>query len=346
VTETCRRHEWTATERGWRCTECGAESATCGTCGEPSGTNLLLCERCKARADRVLDDIAKALRYYERDPRSPVASPGDMRLVAIRSNRGRGGIETPGQIEDALWAWVARWTEYVGAQRSDAYDALKSMHQWAAHNVEASGWHEYGRDALRLRHHARRIAGLLPKRLPEPCVHCGGRAVRDWATREWEPRRDGVSDTVRCTSCHRTWDDPRAFAFTTRQHIFDLPNVRPDALVTLEQARTIFPDVPAATLRGWVFRDRQAWDQSVEQAQVWWGARCAWEAGGATWEAWAEYGWTEPGDPPPFAEMMMPEHGRERGVPLYRVGDIYELVMRRVDQSRSGRRVAAPAASE
>lgn len=334
----CRHHDWTATERGWRCTECNAESATCGTCGEPSGTSLILCDRCKDRADRVLDDIAKALSHYQRDPRSPVSSPGDMRLVPVRSEHAGGGIDSPWQIEDALWAWVARWTEYVGASRSDVYDALKSMHMWAAHNPEASGWPEYQREALRLRHHARRIAGLLPKRLPEPCVYCGGRAVRDWASSTWEPLKHGLSDEVRCTRCHRTWDSVAAFGFATRQHIFDLPNLRPDSLVTLEQARLIFPDVPAATMRWWAFRDREAWEVSVAQAQVWWGARCAWEAGGETWAPWAEFGWVVPGDAPPLATMMMPERGRERGVPVYRVGDIYELVMRRADDARPGRR--------
>ena len=78
-------HEWTRTEhdgiRSWACTGCTETSATCGTCGGASGTSLLLCRRCEQQAARVLDDIDHALGLWQPDPRSPMRSPGNMRLV-------------------------------------------------------------------------------------------------------------------------------------------------------------------------------------------------------------------------------------------------------------------------
>lgn len=338
MTETCRHPEWVKGELYWNCTDCGAESVTCGTCGRPSGTHLLLCERCQRQADRVLDDIEAALSHYERDPRSLVSSPGDMRLVPVPSGSSVDALETPGQIRDRLWAIVARWTEYVGAQNSDAIDALKAMHIWAAQNPEKSGWTEYLHEARLLRHQARRIAGLLPKRLAEPCVHCGGQCVQDWSDDEWQPLETGLSDVIRCTGCNMTWDDHAGWRFATRHHIFALPEIHPDSLVTLAQARMIFPDVPAATFRSWAQRWREDGESLIERALTWWAAECAWRRGERPW--WAADDWKGPGEAPSLAGWL-PERGERDGETLYRVGDVLELVNRRADENRRGRRAVS-----
>lgn len=108
-------HEWTRVEggegiRAWACTECDETSATCGTCNRASGSSLLLCGPCERHAARVLDDIAAALEHYAPNPRSPIASPGDMHLVP-------GGVRRdpvqPDEIVGEMWSWLARWSEHV-----------------------------------------------------------------------------------------------------------------------------------------------------------------------------------------------------------------------------------------
>ena len=336
-----RTHEWTRVEGGtgiceWACTECSETSATCGTCKRASGTSLLLCTSCEREAGRVLDDIADALSHYETPPRSPIGSPGDMRLAP-----GFGettGIQTPADIEGRMLGWVARWTEYAGASNESASDYLRGRHMWAAHHPEESRWLAYLSDMRRLRHRARGVAGLLPKRHPEPCVHCGGQVVQDWADRWWKPLETGLSDVVRCVGCGMTWGDRAHWLFSTRQHIVDVPAMHPDSLVTLAQARMIWPEVPAGTWRQWIARDRQAWEQSVVGAVTWWQARQARETG--DWEAWEAAGWTLGMliEAPPLAQRMMPERGHRRGVTLYRVGDLLALVERWADEARPGRR--------
>ena len=328
-------HEWTRVEgaegiRAWACTDCDETSATCGTCHRASGSSLLLCASCERQAARVLDDIADALGYYETPPRSLINSPGDMRLVPGFGETG--GITTPADIESRMLSWVARWTEYAGATTQSASDYLRGRHMWAAHHPSESGWMAYLSDMRHLRHQARGVAGLLPKRHPEPCVHCGGQVVQDWADRWWKPLDGGLSDVVRCLGCGTTWGDRASWLFSTRQHIVDVPAVHPESLVTLAQARMIWPDVPAGTWRQWLFRDQMAWEQGVAGVVTWWHARQARESG--KFQPWADMGWTVTmlDDVPPLAERMLPERGHRRGVALYRVGDLLALVMRRAEE--------------
>jgi len=327
----CREHIWTMIDdRRWACEQCEAESATCETCHGPSGTSLLVCEPCLRHAAKVLDDIDAALSHYESAAGSLVKSPGDMRLIPGFGSAG-GGIAGPEDVIGQLWSWVARWSEYTGASNQDAIAYLKGHHMWAAHNVEVSDWPVYLRAMRTLRHQARRIAGLLPQRLNEPCVYCGGQAVQDWADDHWEPLREGLSDTVRCTRCGMTWHDSVLWRKVTREHIVELPKEHADSLVTLDQARMIWPEIPAATWRSWLKRDRDQWAESVGEAQIWHQAWCEYEA--------------EPGpsmerdEPPSLVERTLPERGEKNGAALYRVGDLHAMVARRTDESRPGRPV-------
>jgi hypothetical protein len=339
-------HEWVRVEgaegiRAWGCRDCDETSATCGTCGRASGSVLLLCARCEKEAARVLDDIADALGYYETPPRSLIDSPGDMRLVP-----GFGettGMQTPADIEGRMLGWVARWTEYAGPSNAAASDYLRAHHMWAAHHPDESHWLAYLSDMRKLRHEARGVAGLLPKRHPEPCVHCGGQVVQDWADRWWKPLETGLSDVVRCTGCGTTWGDRAHWLFSTRQHIVDVPAMHPDSLITLKQARMVWADVPAGTWRQWLARDRQTWEASVVAAVTWWQARQAHEAG--RWEPWAAVGWTVEmlDEAPALMQRTMPERGRRRGEALYRVGDMLALVERWADEERPGRRAQVSA---
>ena len=331
------RHEWTGNPGhdgigAWACTGCAETSATCGTCKRASGTPLLLCDRCERQAAKVLDDISHALSLWERSPRSPMRSPADMRLV-------RGGAESltisdPSDIDARLWRWVGRWAEHTGADNAAPMDYLKSRHMWAAHNPELSNWHDYLKAMRALRASARRIAGLLPQRIAEPCVMCGGDVVQDWSDDDWMPLETGLSDTVRCTGCGTTWGDRLHWHFTMRHHIIELPGAHPNALVTIEQARMIWPDVPSATWRSWAKRWRDEGDDLIERVHHWWGLRCAHVSG--EWPSWASADWQGPGEPPSMAGWM-PQMGERAGVATYRVGDLHALVVRRDEEMRSER---------
>ncbi|MCV2395939.1 hypothetical protein OEB99_16610 [Actinotalea sp. M2MS4P-6] len=340
MTDDRHEHEWTRAKgadgiRAWACNDCDETCATCTTCGGPSGTTLLLCRPCERHAARVLDDITHALGYYRTDPRSLISSPGNMRLAP--GGTPPGGITRPADVREQLWGWVARWTEHTGPSNASAIDYLKAHHIWAAHNPDDSGWPAYLKDAKRLRTAARRIAGLLPQFHPEPCVHCGGPVVQDWSDPDWKPLPRGLSDTVRCLGCGMTWADRAQWRFSTRQHIVELPGVRPDSLVTLAQARMVWPDVPAGTLRQWAKRARDEWADAVGMVRTWWAARC--DFGGPEWVEWARAGWTEDmlDDAPDLPAVLMRQRGTRRGEPTYRVGDVHALVERWADERRAGR---------
>lgn len=327
-------HEWVRDQsaegiRAWACRDCEETSATCGTCGKASGSSLLLCDRCHEHTRRVLDDIAHALSLWEPDPRSLIKSPGSMSLVPQPGARD-AGFRTPDDVEGELLGWVARWTEFTAPENVGWLGFLGGHLIWAAHNAEVADWKAFLDDTRRLRSAARRIAGILPRFMREPCAHCGGPVVQDRADRHWNPLTGQLPDTVRCLECGRAWDDPLLFTFANRQHIVAAPAEHPDALVTLDQARMIWPDVPAPTWRQWVRRDRVAWENSVIEAQIW-------------HEAWTEYE-AEPGpslprdEPPDLVERMLPECGEREGVALYRLGDLRVMVDRWGDDARPGRR--------
>lgn len=333
-------HEWVRDPehdgvRAWACTDCTETCATCGTCGRASGSSLLLCDRCERHAGRVLDDIDHALGLWQADPRSPMRSPGDMRLVP--GGGEAAGITRPSDVTDRMLSWVARWTEHTGATNARPAAFLKSRHIWAAHNPELSDWPDYLRAMRALRADARRIAGLLPQRLAEPCPLCGGTVVQDWSDEDWEPLEDGLSDIVRCTGCGTTWGDRTRWRFTMRHHIVMLPAAHPDALVTLDQARMIWPDIPAATWRSWAKRWRDEGDDLLDRAWHWWGLYRAFVAGPDAWPSWAPDDWKGPGEPPSLAGWM-PQMGERDGVPTYRVGDLHALALRRDAEVRAGRR--------
>lgn len=327
MTSTAHTHEWVRDEqhdgdRAWACTECEQTCASCGTCGRPSGSSLLLCPGCEKRAGELLDGITHALDLYEPDPRSPVKSPGNMRLVPAGPP---GALSSPDEIESALWSWVAHWAEHTGADNAAALDYLRSRHVWAAHNPEASAWPDYLEAMRTLRAAARRIAGLMPRRLAEPCVLCGGEVVQDWADRSWMPHEDGLSDTVRCLRCGTTWNDRTHWHDATIEHLAALPGLRPGSLITLAHARMIWPSVPAGTMRQWAKRWRDEGDEAIERARYWWELRCAHEAGRRP--ALVGPDWAGPGEPPDLPGWL-PQCGTRDGVAVYRAGDLLALVAR------------------
>ena len=320
-------HEWTRVDgatgiRAWACTECTETSATCGTCGQASGSSLLLCEDCRRHTDRVLDDIAHALSLWEPDPRSPVKSPGNMALIPQPSSSEGGGMSTPDDVEAELLGWVARWTEFTAPENTGWLGFLQGHLIWAAHHPDESDWHAFLGAIRKLRTAARRIAGLLPRFMPEPCAHCGGPVVQDRADHRWNPLTGHLPDTVHCLVCGRAWDDPLLFAFANRQHIVEAPDKNADAWITLDQARMIWPDVPIKTMRSWTARAAERFAWCVARAQDWWDAQP--QIGPVS-------------KPPEVLDLLIARHGL--GGPRYRLGDLRQFVDTRLDDTRTGPKV-------
>ena len=266
----CTRHDWTenpapvGTIDAWTCTECGETCATCNVCQRPTGTALLACDPCLDHQGRILTDIERAVGHYR-------WAPGSGQLAATRHDRVRvrgtgsdstgAGISTIGDVAEVLASWAGMWAEALReeppADLRGVLDYLRGHIIWAAHHGDVAAWDDYREEVRALRHHARRISGLLPQREAAPCVYCGSDVVRDWADAQWDPLPGGLADEYRCTNrdCGAVWVDDRAWDFTKRHHLPGVPDAQPDALVTLEEARLIWRDVPRQTLNTWANPD-------------------------------------------------------------------------------------------
>ena len=246
----------------------------------PMVTALTICQRCLDRARGIITDIRdllaatpdttrallglRAIRY---DRSSPAAADDsrlpfglDLLYDAI-DVPGPAGVRTRAGALGLLEAWAQDWAERGGDHGGVEHtlDYLESHTLWAAQNHPA--WADYLAEARATRALVRRLTGMEPEREPAPCVHCGGVIVHAWTP-------GGYDDTARCTRCHRTWPTRQALAFVNRYHIRALPNHAPDTLVTRDEARLVFPDLPAATLRLWIHRGLPVHGRD-ERGQAW-----------------------------------------------------------------------------
>ena len=261
------RHYWTPTEDGrYACEDCAEVSEACIKCKQWTGNCLLICEPCVGRLRGRIDDIETAMALYC-PPEPSVIPPIRYDEDRITGSKGSDSDPTRWTYHDLpviLDQWAEMWAEANGRPRTiSSADYLRGHILWAAHNRDASDWDQWlneMRDAL---HVAKREAGILPKRMPAPCAHCGGIAVQTWA-KGLNPHPDGLSDEVTCLGCHLTWRSAENYRQLSKTHLHLLPSVRPDAVVTMEEARTVWPKIPASTWRSWAARDELpdpvAWD--------------------------------------------------------------------------------------
>lgn len=250
-------HEWTyraesIPSEAWVCAECDATSDTCGTCSGPSGSSLLICDRCLRRERRVLDDVERYLDQW--DGRDAVRKKSSAAFNLVPVHGDGGSRRGPDDVRGPLYGWAGRWAEIVGPSNESAEDFLKGHLMWAAHNPETSGWEDYRRSARRVRAAARSLVGLAPERLVERCIYCDGTVVQDRSDSECRAFDDGLQDEARCLGCGVTWESRDRFQIAVRHHIWQLPETAPEAWVTLDQAKRIFPEVPAETWRTWRHR--------------------------------------------------------------------------------------------
>lgn len=274
--DTCNIHDWTETTTHadqhavFACARCETLTTGCRDCARPLDTALAICDRCLTRAHALLDDIAHLLGELDGGRASSVgvrairydltgtpsaADPGRLPhgLDAVYREdapaAGAQGVRTGRGARALLEAWAADWAERADAARSHrsagALGFLREHTLWAAQNHP--GWHDYLTELRHVRATLRRLAGLAPERAGS-CPHCGGRVVRD------RHARHGLSDTARCTRCWMTWDDRSQLDRDVAWHVRAMPSEHPDALVTAEQVRTIWPGLNAATWRSWLHR--------------------------------------------------------------------------------------------
>ncbi len=262
------RHYWTPTDDGrYACTDCAETCAECIECLRWTGNSLLICERCVRRVRGLIDDIETAMALY--CPPMPSLIP-PIRYDRDQITGSRGSDFDPKRwtyhdLPDILEGWADAWADASGMPRTiGAADYLRGHVLWAAHNRDVSDWDQWLTEMRRILSTAKREAGILPKRLPTPCVHCGGVAVQTWANKRLMPHADGLSDEVTCTGCGLTWRSVGHYAQVSKEHLHRLPEDRPDALVTMDDVSSVWPDIPAKTWRTWFDRgempDAASWD--------------------------------------------------------------------------------------
>ena len=262
------RHYWTPTDDGrYACTDCAETCAECIECLRWTGNSLLICERCVRRVRGLIDDIETAMALY--CPPMPSLIP-PIRYDRDQITGSRGSDFDPKRwtyhdLPDILEGWADAWADASGMPRTiGAADYLRGHVLWAAHNRDVSDWDQWLTEMRRILSTAKREAGILPKRLPTPCVHCGGVAVQTWANKRLMPHADGLSDEVTCTGCGLTWRPVGHYAQVSKEHLHRLPEDRPDALVTMDDVSSVWPDIPAKTWRTWFDRgempDAASWD--------------------------------------------------------------------------------------
>ena len=270
------QHQWIQDRRladpisTYACRDCAEQVRGCNTCDEPLATSMATCERCIERARHVIEDIVhdldtvpfhaaeimglRAIRYdgvrvTTSDDRSRL--PFGLDRVVEDPEQVAQRIEAakyPATAVDVLVGWASTWADVLGKTVGGSWSGFLIEHTvWAAQNPDTSGWFDYLGEARRVRATIRRLLGINPERQPAPCVHCGGRIVQ-----EWTPR--GLDDQLRCTGCALTWRDRSWLQYANLHTVHELPTTHPDALVSLEEARRIFPTLKRNTLNQWVAR--------------------------------------------------------------------------------------------
>ncbi|WHP18821.1 hypothetical protein [Cellulomonas sp. ES6] len=311
------------TSRTWACTQCPATTTQCATCDRTLDTTGRVCEHCVSRSRNDLREIRDlyallpdviaaaaglhAVRYDMRfgagEPRhaTDAAIIGGAAMVMAaggnvdktRLGRGETTIDPalleaerkdPPSVRAVLTFWEEAWRDEqhqdgpTTTALADTVDYLLANTTWAAQHAQT--WTEYRGDVRDLIGRLRYITGAskAPVRNEVPCPECGGTVLQRWTDA-------GLDDAHTCTGCRITWPTAAHFARALRTTYHALPETNPDALITLDDARRILPDLKRNTLNVWIKRDRER----------------------------AELG----------AERELPERGRDvRGENLYRLGDI------------------------
>ena len=245
------------------------DTADCVTCARPVDAELAICATCLDDAQQIIRDTAdlvgqipettrevmglRAIRY----DKPPAGNPDDgdlpFGLNVVYDDPEDTRIRTirrPETALDVLHGWAEGWADRRGDTYGNVFDYLEANSRWAAQHLELGVWRTYLHEARSVRNVIRRLAGLTPVTVPTPCPRCGDRVIQTWDTTE------GLTDQHTCTGCRTTWDGPGPFVREAIETITDLDQASPELLVTIDDARAIYPDLRRGTFNNWLYRDR------------------------------------------------------------------------------------------
>lgn len=272
----CERHEW-ATQletENYICTQCAVETAPCHTCHNNPAWLDRACEKCLKWTRQILTDIREALNTpmaeilpirairYDQDASRSAADfmpfgigqelddPTDLAATAARTGKEILQLtRDPNTMTDALADWAQAWAEHRNETTPTNWLAyLSKMTVWAANNPDASGWHDYHRNARLIRARLRRLAGLAPQQEFIPCPFCGHTLQRHWTD-------NGLADEIRCTNrdCERqTYRDTADLYLMASHEIRQAPDKYPELLIHRDLITHVFPHIKPGTLRKWI----------------------------------------------------------------------------------------------
>lgn len=142
----------------------------------------------------------------------------------------------PPSITAVLTGIEDDWRRFLHHRAATGTDARAAAGYLLHHLAQAAQayplFSENHHDLTALHHRARAVAGTTddPVPMPAPCLHCGGRIIRRW-------RETGLDDLATCEDCGTAWAADTEYRVATRGAVYDAVLTRPDALVTLDEAK-------------------------------------------------------------------------------------------------------------
>lgn len=142
----------------------------------------------------------------------------------------------PPSIAAVLCGIEDDWRRFLHHQAATGNDPRAAADYLLEHLVQAAQAYplfaENHDDLTQLHHRAQTISGTNddPVVMPAPCLHCGGRITRKW-------RENGLDDLAACEGCGTAWAADTEYRIATRGAVYDAVLARPDALVTLDEAK-------------------------------------------------------------------------------------------------------------
>lgn len=271
---TCNHH-WNQASTGFACADCDAVTHACNTCHRAADTENEACTRCIQRYHQVLSDIDHALAHpmapilhlkatrYDASPRAggdhmPLGVGQQLddpeELAAQLTGTQRTVLEltrNPRTLGDALKSWAEMWAEHHGHDLSgNPTDYFRTMAIWASNNPDTSAWQDHWAEIHHIRKRLWHLVGLNPQYEPTPCVFCGAPLKREWTS-------NGLTDTILCVNrkCERrVYRDADELAYLNRTYIKLAPETVPNALLTREEIRAVYPNLKRNTLNVWIKR--------------------------------------------------------------------------------------------
>jgi hypothetical protein len=272
-------------DRRFVCAECEETTAACVVCGRPMTVQGALCDRCVRREAEVVTDVyALATQAREEQALRSLPGSGGLRSASYNLTQARSSstppvpfglaagtddllelIQTaaapgdvvarmcdPDNLLGVMREWAQEWADVLrDDEPADPCRYLCENLRRAAADPVRTRWADYTDCARTVRSALRRLVGETEVAEHAPCVHCRGRVVRSWGPK-------GLDDVRRCLRCHAFWPTEEKIRHVYANVVRYLPTARPDALVTLDDAKQIYRgSVSPKRLDLWAHRDRQ-----------------------------------------------------------------------------------------